>query len=165
MGLRSGNTPGKKSFYFGAALFTLLALSVGHQKERADFVTGNWVRSEGVITDSELIERTGGPRRYAAFGIRVWYEYPTPGGILPGGPAEADMDTLHTRSSAEKALRGRFAPGDFIEIFYDPLDPSSSSLGSSQAAGRGWQIFLIFIALAFIYLAQNPMGAPPTRRM
>lgn len=156
MGLRKGKTPGKKSFYIAAVIFVLVALSVGHQKDKADFISDNWVRTDGIITDSELIEYTGGRMSSPdTYGIRLWYSYPALDGEYSGGPAEADRDTLHTRRAAEKALRRHFTPGSPVEVYFDPSDPSSSALGATHAPGRGWQIFLVLIAIGFIYLAQD----------
>jgi hypothetical protein len=128
-------------FLVGAPVCAYLMLHI-FREARA---SADWPHATGRINRVEVLETDLGLR--SKFRTDVAYEYPVQGRLYSGTrirPKESDWDS---RTEAENALKG-LVPGQKIEVYYRPDDPSQSVL----RPGARFQDYAL-LTIPFVMLA------------
>jgi hypothetical protein len=105
-----------------------------------------WTEASGRVTGNKVIVHHG--RRSTSYNTYISYAYDTGSGEYAAGSVEVYKYRLFfTESGAWDDLRDNFAEGKSIDVYYNPNDPSQSSLG--LAGSPGPLVPVVFFLLAF----------------
>ncbi len=133
-------------FYLAAAALVLIGYSQFKEYRKGATARASWTATSGVVTGHK-IRRVGSksPRTYNTY---ISYSYDMNGSWYEAAPIEVNRNKFYlSEDSAEGDLADEFPQGGAITVYYDPDNPSDSSLGGAGAPNLAAPI--IFFMLAF----------------
>lgn len=153
-GAASGSGDSTWGYYLAAALLTLLGVTFLNDFRYALAAQTRWAQAAGRVTDNAVVVHRG--RKSTSYNTFISYEYTAEGGSYSAGPLELNKFKLYfTEGGAQDDLDDNFARGKSITVYYNPSDPSESSLGLAGAPGIAVPIAFFLLAFGAVYVARQ----------
>lgn len=141
-------------YYLAALFLAALGLIFLNDYRYALAAQQRWVPASGRVTENKVVVHRG--RRSSSYNTFISYTYNTDTGVHGAGPLELNKFKLYfTEGGAWDDLRGRFPEGKSLEVYYNPSNPSESSLGLAGAPGVAVPIVFFLFAFGAVYVGRN----------
>lgn len=123
------------------ALFGLPLVGLALSTFAKDRRIARWPRAPGTVVSSRIASSTGTTRdkqgysqEYTSYTPEVTYRYVIDGTEYEGSAVARGELSTTTRSAVEACV-DRYAPGNAIEVLYDPTDPTTAYLEVRRSIG------------------------------
>ena len=141
-----------RGYYLTAVLAAVMGLIFLNDFRYALAAQRNWIPAAGRVTENKVVEYRS--RRSTSYSTYVSYSYLV-GDIRYGsGLLEVNKYKLYfSGGSAEDDLQDNFPQGKRLDVYYNPSNPSESSLGLPGAPGLAVPIVFFLFSVGLISLA------------
>lgn len=153
------NPPSKRSIGWGSILLALVLLLAANWEVkvylRSKSAENNWPAVTGLITKTDVSEiHAGSKGGVPVYKLTVNYEYKVAGGSYRVGPIEVDRDSVYvSEQSAQSAINGLYTKGGPVTVYYNPHDPSQSTMGEAGTGSLMLPAIYFTVAMALIIQA------------
>lgn len=107
----------------------------------------SWSTANGVITESRVVESSGGRRRGRSYSAKVEYTFEVDGQELKGTRISYRLQSSGQSGASECVAR--YPVGASVTVHYDPADPSQAVLETGWDAWNAFPIGIGLFALGF----------------
>ncbi|OIO00898.1 MAG: hypothetical protein AUJ51_09440 [Elusimicrobia bacterium CG1_02_56_21] len=110
-----------------------------------------WTPATGRVTETKVVSRWG--RHNTTYSTFVSYDYSANESIHSSGPQQLNKYKFYfTESGAYAYLQENYPQGKSLDTYYNPANPSQSSLGLAGAPYVALPIVFILFAFGVFYL-------------
>jgi len=153
-GAAAGSGGSTWGYYLGAGLLALMGIIFLNDFRYALAAQTRWSPAAGRVTANEVV--THHSRKSTSYNTFISYEYTAGGGGYSSGPVELNKFKLYfSEGGAQDDLDANFPRGKSIDVYYNPSDPSESSLGLAGAPGIAVPIVFFLLAFGAVYAARQ----------
>lgn len=138
---------GNNAWLFYIAAFVMIILGYGQLKDflHARTAQSSWTATSGVVSGHNV--RRVGRKSPHTYNTYITYSYEIGGYWNSGGPLEVNRNTFYmSEDSARGDLADSFPEGGSLTVYYNPSNPSDSSLGTGAAPGLAAPIVFFILA-------------------
>jgi hypothetical protein len=141
--------------YYGVALIlAVMALVNLNDFRYALAAQKRWAQSAGRVTASEVVTHHG--RHSTSYSTFVSYAYAAGSSVYNAGPLELNKFKFYlTEGGAQADLDEHFPRGKSLTVYYDPSNPSASSLGLAGAPSLAVPFALFLLAWGAVYFGRQ----------
>jgi len=139
-------------YYLVAALAAVMGLIFLNDFRRALDAQRNWTPASGRVTESKVVRYHS--RRSTSYSTYVSYSYAAGDALYGAGPLEVNKYKLYfSEGGAEEDMQDNFPQGKSLDVYYNPSNPSESSLGLPGAPGLAVPIVFFLLSAGLVSLA------------
>ena len=139
-------------YYLVAALALALGLIFLNDFRYALAAQKTWTPAAGRVTESKVVRYHS--RNSTSYSTYISYAYGANESIYGSGQLEINKHKLYfSEDSAQEDLQDHFPIGKNIDVYYNPSNPSESSMGLAGATSIAVPLVFFLLAFGAVYLA------------
>ena len=141
-------------YYLCAVCVFLLGMAFLNDFRYALAAQKRWTPAAGRVAANEVVVHYG--RRSTSYNTYISYAYNANGSIYGSPQIEVNKQKIYfSEDGARKDLQEHFPTGKSLDVYYNPANPSESSLGLAGAPSLFVPLIFFLVAFGIVSLAHQ----------